>query len=125
MNLLLDTHTLIWALENNPALSGNARDAIIDGANMVFVSSASAWEISIKRTMGKLKAPGNLLEEIELHRFTQLNMNFDHAQLAGELPDIHKDPFDRMLIAQANIEKLTLVTRDSTIAKYDVDILEA
>ena len=125
MNLLIDTHTLIWALENHPSLSGNARDAIIDGNNMVFVSSISAWEISIKRALGKLKAPGNLLEEIELHRFTQLNMNFEHAQLAGELPDIHKDPFDRMLIAQAIIEKLTLVTRDRAIAKYDVDFLEA
>ena len=89
MNLLLDTHTLIWALDNYQALSGNARDAIIDGHNMVFVSSASAWEISIKKAMGKLKAPDNLSEEIKLHRFTQLNMNFDHANLAGELPDIH------------------------------------
>ena len=63
-------------------------------------------------------------EEIKLHRFTQLNMNFDHAKLAGELPDIHKDPFDRMLIAQAMIEKLTLVTRNSLIAKYDVSLLK-
>ena len=125
MNLLLDTHTLIWALENHPALSGNARDAIIDGRNMVFVSSVSAWEISIKKAMGKLKAPDNLVEEIKLHRFTRLDMNFDHAKLAGELPDIHKDPFDRMLIAQAMIEKLTLVTRDSQIAKYDVSLLKA
>ena len=125
MNLLLDTHTLIWALENHPALSGNARDAIIDGRNMVFVSSVSAWEISIKKAMGKLKAPDNLVKEIKLHRFTRLDMNFDHAKLAGELPDIHKDPFDRMLIAQAMIEKLTLVTRDSQIAKYDVSLLKA
>jgi len=125
VNLLLDTHTLIWALENHPALSGNARDAIIDGHNMVFVSSVSAWEISIKKAMGKLKAPDNLAEEIKLHRFTQLKINFDHAKLAGELPDIHKDPFDRMLTAQAIIEKLTLVTRDSQIAKYDVSLLKA
>lgn len=125
MNLLLDTHALIWALENHPALSGNAKDKIIDGHNMVFVSSASVWEISIKKAMGKLIAPDNLTEEIKLHRFTQLNINFDHAKLAGELPDIHKDPFDRMLIAQAKIEKLTLVTRDSQIAKYDVTLLKA
>lgn len=125
MNLLLDTHTLIWALENNSTLSSNARDAIIDGKNMVFVSSASAWEISIKKAMGKLKVPNNLREEIELHRFTQLNINFEHAHLAGELPDIHKDPFDRMLIAQAIIEKLTLVTRDSLIAQYKVNLLKA
>ncbi|MCK5663955.1 MAG: type II toxin-antitoxin system VapC family toxin, partial [Thiotrichaceae bacterium] len=67
----------------------------------------------------------NLREEIELHRFTQLNMNFEHTQLAGKLPDIHKDPFDRMLIAQAIIEKLTLVTRDSLIAQYKVNLLKA
>ncbi len=67
MNLLLDTHVLIWALENSPMLSDEARDAIIDGKNMIFVSSASAWEISIKKAMGKLKAPDNLDEEIELH----------------------------------------------------------
>jgi len=125
MNLLLDTHALIWALENNSTLSEPARAAIIDGNNMVFVSPASAWEISIKKAMGKLEAPDNLYQEIKLHRFTELNINIQHAQLAGELPDIHKDPFDRMLIAQAMIEKLTLVTRDSLIVQYDVTTLQA
>ena len=75
--------------------------------------------------MGKLKSPDNLVEEIKLHRFTQLNINFEHALLAGKLPDIHKDPFDRMLIAQAINEKLILVTRDRLIAQYDVDLLKA
>ena len=125
MNLLLDTHVLIWALENNSTLSEPARAAIIDGSNMVFVSPVSAWEISIKKAMGKLEAPDNLYQEIKLHRFTELNINIQHAQLAGELPDIHKDPFDRMLIAQAMIEKLTLVTRDSLIVQYDVTTLQA
>ena len=125
MNLLLDTHVLIWVLENNSQLSSNARDAIIDGNNIVFVSAVSAWEISIKKAMGKLKAPDNLDEETRLHRFTQLNISFEHAQLAGKLPDIHKDPFDRMLIAQAMTEKLTLVTRDRWIAEYRVSLLEA
>lgn len=124
MNLLLDTHVLIWALENNPMLSSDARDAIVDGKNMVFVSAVSAWEISIKKAMGKLKAPDNLEEETRLHRFTQLNISFEHAQLAGELPDIHKDSFDRMLIAQAIIEKLTLITSDSRIAEYEVSLLK-
>ena len=125
MNLLLDTHVLIWALEDNPVLSAEAHDAIVDGKNMVFVSSVSAWEISIKKAMGKLKAPDNLEEEIELHRFTPLNVNFEHARLAGALPDIHKDPFDRMLIAQAITEKLTLISRDSQCADYGVSLLEA
>jgi PIN domain nuclease of toxin-antitoxin system len=75
--------------------------------------------------MGKLKVPDNLQEEIGLHRFTPLNVNFEHAKLAGELPNIHKDPFDRMLIAQTIIEKLTLVTRDKMIAQYDVNLLNA
>lgn len=125
MNFLLDTHTLIWALENNPTLSENARNAIIKGENMIFVSSASAWEISIKKAIGKLQAPDNLYQEIKLHRFTELKINFEHAQLAGKLPDIHKDPFDRMLIAQAMIEKLTFITRDKLIAQYNVNCLTA
>lgn len=125
MNLLLDTHVLIWSLENNATLSGDARDAITEGKNIVFVSSVSAWEISIKKAMGKIKVPDNLQEEIGLHRFTPLNINFGHAKHAGELPNIHKDPFDRMLIAQAIIEKLTLVTRDSLIAQYNVNLLKA
>ena len=125
MNILLDTHVLIWALENNPGLSDSARNSITRASNMVFVSSVSIWEIAIKRSLGKLEAPDNLQEEIKLHRFTPLFISYDHAELAGKLPDIHKDPFDRMLIAQAIIEKLKLVTRDKLIARYDVDMVTA
>ena len=125
MNLLLDTHTLIWALENNPTLSGASREAIIDGENLVFVSAVSVWEISVKQSLGKLYVPDNLIEEIQIHRFTPLEIDFQHAQLAGKLPLIHKDPFDRMLIAQAMIEKLTIVTRDQFIDQYDVGVLKA
>lgn len=123
MNLLLDTHILIWTLENNPVLSDNIRREIINGENMIFVSTASVWEISIKMSMGKLQVPDNLLEELDSHRFTLLNINFEHAQLAGKLPLIHKDPFDRMLIAQTILEKLTLVSNDQLIAQYDVKLL--
>jgi PIN domain nuclease of toxin-antitoxin system len=125
MNILLDTHVLIWALENNPELSDGARNSITRARNMVFVSSISIWEIAIKKNLDKLETPDNLQEEIELHRFTPLQINYAHAELAGKLPDIHRDPFDRMLIAQAIIEKLTLVSRDKLIARYDVDILAA
>jgi PIN domain nuclease of toxin-antitoxin system len=125
MILLLDTHTLIWTLENNPTLSHMARDTIINGENMIFVSSVSAWEICIKKSMGKLETPDNLYEEIRLHRFTELKINFEHARLAGKLPAIQRDPFDRMLISQAMIEKLTLITRDKQIAQYDVNCLTA
>ena len=125
MNILLDTHVLIWALENNPTLSDDARSSIIRASNMVFVSSVSIWEIGIKKSLGKLETPDNLAEEIKLHRFTPLSISYDHAELAGKLPDIHRDPFDRMLIAQAIIEKLTLVTRDKLIPRYDVKTLKA
>ena len=91
---------------------------------MVFVSSVSVWEISIKKSVGKLKVPDNLLEELLSHRFSLLDINAEHAQLAGELPLIHKDPFDRMLVAQAKIEKLTLISVDPHIAQYEVKLLK-
>lgn len=125
MNLLLDTHTLIWALENNPTLSAAAHDAIIDGENTVYVSAVSVWEISIKRALGKLDAPDTLLKEIARHRFTPLEIALAHADLAGKLPPLHLDPFDRMLIAQAQSEQLILVTRDADIQKYPVHCLVA
>ena len=125
MNLLLDTHTLIWALEGNPGLSAAAREAIIDGDNIVFVSAVSVWEISIKKALGKLDAPDTLLEEIDRHRFTPLEITLEHGDRAGKLPPIHMDPFDRMLIAQAQSEQLTLVTRDNEIQKYQVQCLLA
>ena len=123
MNLLLDTHTLIWALEDNPSLSELARVAIVDGENMVFISAVSVWEISIKKALGKLEAPDTLLDEIERIRFTPLDITLEHADRAGKLPAIHLDPFDRMLIAQAQSEQLTLVTRDAEIQKYQVQCL--
>ena len=125
MNLLLDTHVLIWALENNSTLSEQARVAIIGSQNLIYVSAVSIWEISIKKAIGKLNAPDNLIEEIDLHRFLPLAINFKHAELAGKLPHIHKDPFDRLLIAQAIIENLILITRDDFISQYDVQLLEA
>lgn len=125
MNLLLDTHVLIWALENNPTLSAAARESICNAQNMVFVSAVTVWEIEIKKNLGKIEIPDNLQEEIELHRFTPLPINFEHAQLAGALSLHHRDPFDRMLVAQAITEKLTLVTRDQAIAAYKVNLLGA
>jgi PIN domain nuclease of toxin-antitoxin system len=125
MNLLLDTHAFLWAIDNNPELSQKARDAIVNGNNIVFVSAATAWEIAIKKAIGKLKVPdGDYWEELKLHRFTPLDITTEHALAVGNLPPHHKDPFDRMLIAQASVENLTLVTRDPRIKAYAVQIIE-
>lgn len=125
MNLLLDTHAFLWAIDNHPSLSHEAREAIVDGNNVVFVSAATAWEISIKKSIGKLKVPnGDYLQELKLHRFTPLAITTEHALAVENLPPHHKDPFDRMLIAQAQIEKLTLVTHDPRIKAYAVPIIE-
>lgn len=125
MNLLLDTHAFLWAVDDNPNLSAIARKAIEDGENVVFVSAATAWEIAIKRAIGKLRAPKeDYLEELRLHRFTPLSITTEHALMVENLPFHHRDPFDRMLIAQAQQENLSIVTRDSHMKAYDVRIVE-
>ena len=125
MNLLLDTHAFLWALDDDSRLSPAARTAIIDGRNVVYVSAATAWEIVIKRAIGKLKIPqSDYLEELRLHRFTPLSITAEHALAVEDLPLHHKDPFDRMLIAQAQEERLTLITRDKRLTLYDVKIIE-
>lgn len=126
MNLLLDTHTFLWAIDDHPSLSPEARAAITDGNNMVFVSAATAWEISIKKAIGKLTVPGeSYLDELTAHRFTPLDITTEHALAVENLPPYHMDPFDRLLIAQAKIEKLTLVSRDPRIKQYAVRVIEA
>jgi len=125
MNLLLDTHVFLWAVDNHPNLSPVAREAIVNGRNIVYVSAATAWEISIKRAIGKLKIPeSDYLEELRLHRFMPLSITTEHALAVENLPSHHKDPFDRMLIAQAREENLALVTRDPRLKAYDVRIIE-
>ncbi len=123
MNLLLDTHIVLWAFTDDARLTGAARDAIVDGRNRVFVSAATAWEIAIKRSIGKLRAPGNYAEELERHRFTSLDITTAHALSVEALPAHHRDPFDRMLVAQALFESLTLVTKDTKMRAYDVPLM--
>ena len=126
MNLLLDTHVLLWALEDHPSLSLAARSAITDGGNLVFVSAATAWEITIKSALGKLRAPTTgYLEELRRHRFTPLDITTEHALAVETLPLHHADPFDRILVAQAQVERLTLVTRDARIRMYPVQTITA
>jgi PIN domain nuclease of toxin-antitoxin system len=125
MTLLLDTHALLWWLDDNPTLSREARRAIGDGNHDVFVSAATAWEISIKNVLGKLDAPDNFEEALSANAFQELPIRVVHAIAAARLPNHHSDPFDRMLVAQASLEGLTLVTRDENIREYEVPILGA
>jgi PIN domain nuclease of toxin-antitoxin system len=125
MRYLLDTHTLLfWAL-NPQLLSETARVAIGNGRSYVFVSAVSAIEIAIKRRAGKLNAPGTVEKLVGDNRFFELPIAFQHAVATEELPLIHKNPFDRILIAQARVEKLTLITRDAEVMKYGVPTLAA
>ena len=125
MNLLLDTHALLWWLDDNPTLSAEARDAIADGRNLVFVSAVVIWEVRVKQSLGKLQLPSNFREVLDSQAFDELPLTVDHAHRLAELPPLHRDPFDRMLVAQAMAERLTVVTRDPDIARYPVRTLRA
>ncbi len=124
MKLLLDTHALLWWLSDS-SLAGEARKAIAAPGNSVFVSAANMWEISIKQALGKLTVGADLLDHIANTGFEQLPITLEHAIAAGALPGRHKDPFDRMLIAQAQVEGLTIVTRDNRFRLYEVPIITA
>ncbi len=125
MKLLLDTHAFLWWLDDNPCLSKKASQVIAESNNLVFVSAATAWEISIKKALGKLQAPDDLEEALRVNGFQSLPITVPHALLAGKLPPHHDDPFDRLLVAQSKIEGLTLVTRDQKQQLYDVSTLLA
>ena len=124
MRLLLDTHVLLWSLADDPRLATSVRDLIIDSEVGVFVSAASAWEITIKQGLGKLRAPDDLPAQLVAARFEALPISVEHAVAVLDLPDHHRDPFDRMLIAQARVEGLTVVTHDPQIGRYEVAVLE-
>ncbi|MCA9432022.1 MAG: type II toxin-antitoxin system VapC family toxin [Candidatus Omnitrophica bacterium] len=125
MRILLDTHTLLWTLADDPKLDDKVREAIINEANEIFASVASVWEISIKQSLGKLDAPENLVETLEATRIDLLPIIAIHAIEVSRLPLHHRDPFDRMLIAQARIEGMTISTQDPEFRKYDVPLIFA
>lgn len=125
MNLLLDTHVLLWWLDNPKKLSPDAMEAIRDEHNAVFVSAAVVWEIVIKKALDKLTAPDNLDEVIAENRFEPLAITIEHALAVEKLPTHHRDPFDRILIAQAIVEGMTLANRDDEITKYPVAQIRA
>lgn len=125
MRLLLDSHALLWSLTAPKKLSAEAVVEISAATNSVWFSSASVWELEIKRAQGKLDLPDDWLKAVERTRFAELSIRSNHATTAGRLPWHHRDPFDRMLIAQALAEDLCLVTRDRLAAAYGVKLLEA
>ena len=120
--LLVDTHALLWWLADDPALSAAARAAIADGANEPLVSAASLWEIAIKQSLGKLTVPHDLPETIASEGFAVLAVDAQHAWRVRELPLHHRDPFDRLLVAQALTQQIPIVTTDPQFAAYGVNV---
>ncbi len=129
MTLLLDTHVLLLWLADDPALGKTARAAISDARHSVWMSSASAWEIAIKSALGRLSLPGPVVgvlpSALSDNDFLPPAITVEHALCAGDLPPIHADPFDRMLVAQAITHAWTLVTADAVVARYPVRTLAA
>jgi len=125
MNLLLDTHVLLWWLADDPTLGKDARDTIADATNLVLVSAATVWEIVIKKALGKVELPSGFRETLDSQPFTRLDITADHAFQVERLPAIHRDPFDRILIAQCMTEGLVLATRDKNIRRYGIRTIEA
>ena len=120
MNLLLDTHAFLWWDSHDPRLPAAFQAAIESPYNNVYVSAVTVWEIAIKRASGKLAFSGSAARSIAGHGFLPLPVTVEHAEWAGSLPSLHRDPFDRLLVAQARLEGLTLVTVDQQILRYEV-----
>ncbi|MBZ9766651.1 MULTISPECIES: type II toxin-antitoxin system VapC family toxin [unclassified Mesorhizobium] len=116
---LADTHIILWSISDDRRLSEQHR-AILNSEAMVFASAASVWEIAIKRSIGKLQAPDDLPGLLPRMRFQPLAVTLQHAHAVGDLPPHHGDPFDRLLIAQAQVENLTILTSDSHFARYSI-----
>lgn len=124
MRLLLDTHVVLWWLADDTRLGNVARTAIA-GAPEVAVSAVTAWEINLKSALGKLEAPDDLRQQLAGSGMRELPISFAHAEELRSLPAHHRDPFDRMLIAQARSEAMTLVSADGHFTMYDVKLLDA
>jgi PIN domain nuclease of toxin-antitoxin system len=120
--LLVDTHALLWWLTDDPSLSSSAREALADPSYEPLVSTASLWEIAIKRSLGKLTAPDDLPDQIANAGFAWLPISAAHAWQVRDLPGHHCDPFDRMLVAQALVERLPVITTDNRFNDYGVDV---
>jgi len=127
MRAILDTHAFLWWNTGDPRLPDTVRELISDGRNELFLSAASAWEIAIKTARGSLLLPeppdDYVVRRMQLHQFQVLPIQFRHALQVYRLPDIHRDPFDRLLVAQSQLEDLPIVTADANIARYEVGVI--
>jgi len=122
MNVLLDTHIILWWLNDDLNLIDTHREIISDINNLCYISAATIWEISIKSKLGKLKIDANYIDEIRKDGFLELPINWIYSNHVKKLPLLHTDPFDRLLIAQAQMENLTLLTVDNNIKKYKIKV---
>jgi PIN domain nuclease of toxin-antitoxin system len=124
---LLDTHTFLWWNLDDPQLSPQAKEIIADGSNEIFLSAGSAWEIAIKAAKGRLILPEPptqyVAERMSLYRFQSLTVQISHACQVYQLPPHHHDPFDRLLIAQSQLESLPLLTGDNIISRYEIETI--
>ncbi len=127
MKAILDTHVFLWWVLDNPKLSRTAQDFIVNPDNSIYLSAVSGWEMAIKWRIGKLTLPAQpdtfVKQQLEINNFNSLPIQMAHGLYVHELPEIHKDPFDRLLIAQSKIENLLLISADSVFQKYSVSLL--
>lgn len=128
MKALLDTHTFLWWITDSSQLSQHAREIISNRTNNLYLSAASGWEIVIKASLGKIKLPQDdilpfITEQLTVNAITPLSVQMNHACQVIYLPLYHRDPFDRLIIAQAQLENMPIITADNEIANYDVEII--
>lgn len=124
MRLLVDSHVGLWWLDDHPSLGPRCREHL-ELADEVFFSAVTPWELGIKRALGRIAIPDGLGDALVAAGFRPLPVTVEHAERAPTLPAHHRDPFDRMLIAQAQVEALTLATADDALRPYDIDLLDA
>lgn len=127
MQVLLDTHSFLWWIGDDHQLSDKARSTIEDSSNQIFLSAASGWEIAIKTQLGKLTLPHSpevfVSEQLQLNGFQPLSVSLSHTLHTASLPAIHRDPFDRILVAQSQVEKMAIITSDPLIQRYKVNTI--
>ncbi len=127
MNALLDTHTFLWWVLEKPELSDTAHDFIVDPSNAIFFSTVSAWKMAIKCSIGKLTLPDHprsfIKQQIQINNFTPMPIQLEHGLFVHELPQFHKDPFDRLLIAQSTLEDMPILSADSIFKNYSIALI--